>query len=151
MARILSYGESRLVALLQIKVLDPVRAFCRSFGLNSPGKGRGAGAGGPLLPFPISTARTRASAMRNYHHCKPRCCGPSRYSSPNNSLSSHRVRRYHKARGRVGRPPPCRGAAYTKSRRSEPMRPFAQSDRHDGPGMVDEFVPGIAAVLEDVV
>jgi hypothetical protein len=111
MVRILSYGESTLVALLQIKVLDPVRAFCRSFRLNSPKKGRGAGAGGPLLPFPMSPARTRASAMRNYHHCKPRCCGPSRYSSPSNSLSSHRVRRYHKARGRARRPAPCRGAA----------------------------------------
>jgi hypothetical protein len=31
------------------------------------------------------------------------------------------------------------------------MRPVAQSDRHDGPRLVDEFVPGIAAVLEDVV
>jgi hypothetical protein len=31
------------------------------------------------------------------------------------------------------------------------MRPVAQSDRHDGPRLVDELVPGIAAVLEDVL
>src|SRR5712671_1033 len=31
------------------------------------------------------------------------------------------------------------------------MCPIAQADRHDGPGLVDELVPGIAAVLEDVV
>jgi len=36
MAQILSYGESTLVALLQIKVLDLGREFCRSFQLNSP-------------------------------------------------------------------------------------------------------------------
>jgi hypothetical protein len=31
------------------------------------------------------------------------------------------------------------------------MCPVAQADRHDGPGLVDELVPGIAAVIEDVV
>src|SRR5438105_1623992 len=86
MARILSYGESTLVALLQIKVLDPVRAFCRSFRLNSPRKGRGAGAGGPLLPFPMSPARTRASAMRTYHHCKPRLLRPFALFKPEQLL-----------------------------------------------------------------
>ena len=29
------------------------------------------------------------------------------------------------------------------------MRPIAQADRHDGPGLVDEFVPGV--MLDDVV
>src|SRR5258707_2897635 len=86
MARILSYGESTLVALLQIKVLDPVRAFCRSFRLNSPRKYRGAGAGGPLLPFPMSPARTRASAMRTYHHCKPRLLRPFAVFQPEQLL-----------------------------------------------------------------
>src|SRR5207253_4077163 len=72
--------------LLQIKVLDPVRAFCRSFRLNSPRKGRGAGAGGPLLPFPMSPARTRASAMRTYHHCKPRLLRPFALFKPEQLL-----------------------------------------------------------------
>ena len=31
------------------------------------------------------------------------------------------------------------------------MCPITKSDRHDGPGLVDELVPGIAAVIEDVV
>src|SRR5215210_5790518 len=31
------------------------------------------------------------------------------------------------------------------------MRPIAQADRHDGPWLVDELVPGKAAMLEDVV
>ena len=31
------------------------------------------------------------------------------------------------------------------------MGPVAQSDRHDLPGLVDELVPGLAAVAEDVV
>src|SRR6266851_3666117 len=31
------------------------------------------------------------------------------------------------------------------------MGPVAQTDRHDGPGLVDEFVPGEAAVVEDIV
>src|SRR5260370_4711827 len=31
------------------------------------------------------------------------------------------------------------------------MRPIAQADRHDGPWLVDELVPGEAAVCEDVV
>src|SRR5205807_10313082 len=86
MARTMSYGESTLVARLQIKVLDPVRAFCRSFRLNSPRKGRGAGAGGPLLPFPMSPARTRASAMRTYHHCKPRLLRPFALFKPEQLL-----------------------------------------------------------------
>jgi hypothetical protein len=29
--------------------------------------------------------------------------------------------------------------------------PGSQSDRHDAPALVDEFVPGIAAVVDDVV
>ena len=31
------------------------------------------------------------------------------------------------------------------------MRPLAQSDKHDGPRMIDETVPGEAALVEDVV
>jgi hypothetical protein len=31
------------------------------------------------------------------------------------------------------------------------MCPITKSDRHDGPRLVDELVPGIAAVLEDVI
>ena len=30
------------------------------------------------------------------------------------------------------------------------MRPVAQSDCHDVPGLVDEHVPGIAAMVDDV-
>src|SRR5712692_7600450 len=52
MARILSYGESTLVALLQIKVLDPVRAFCRSFRLNSPRTSVESRSRGPIAPIP---------------------------------------------------------------------------------------------------
>jgi hypothetical protein len=29
------------------------------------------------------------------------------------------------------------------------MSPIAEADRHDGPGLVDELVPGMAAVIED--
>jgi hypothetical protein len=31
------------------------------------------------------------------------------------------------------------------------MCPIAQADRHDGPGLVGELVPGVTAVVEDVV
>ena len=31
------------------------------------------------------------------------------------------------------------------------MSPVAQADRHDGPGLVDEPVPGVTAMLDDVV
>lgn len=31
------------------------------------------------------------------------------------------------------------------------MRPVAESDGHDAPGLVDEFVPGLAAERENVV
>ncbi len=31
------------------------------------------------------------------------------------------------------------------------MCPFAQSDGHDVPGLVDKFVPGVAALVDDVV
>ena len=31
------------------------------------------------------------------------------------------------------------------------MRPFAQSDRHDPPGLVDEPIPSVAAVIDDGV
>ncbi len=31
------------------------------------------------------------------------------------------------------------------------MRPFAQSDGHDAPGLIDELVPGVAAMIDDVV
>ena len=29
------------------------------------------------------------------------------------------------------------------------MSPIAEADRHDDPGLVDELVPGVAAVIED--
>ncbi len=31
------------------------------------------------------------------------------------------------------------------------MRPIAKPDGHDRPGLIDELVPGVAAVVEDVV
>ena len=31
------------------------------------------------------------------------------------------------------------------------MCPISQSDGHDGPRLIDEFVPGIATVVEDIV
>ena len=31
------------------------------------------------------------------------------------------------------------------------MRPIAQADGHDAPWLIDELVPGVAAVVEDVV
>ncbi len=31
------------------------------------------------------------------------------------------------------------------------MGPVAQSDGHDAPGLIDEFVPGAAAMIDDVV
>jgi hypothetical protein len=31
------------------------------------------------------------------------------------------------------------------------MGPIAQAERHDSPGLIGELVPGIAAVVEDVV
>ena len=30
------------------------------------------------------------------------------------------------------------------------MRPIAQADRHDGPGLIEKLVPGVAAVLDDI-
>ena len=31
------------------------------------------------------------------------------------------------------------------------MHPFAQAEGHDAPGLVGELVPGIAAVIEDIL
>ena len=31
------------------------------------------------------------------------------------------------------------------------MRPIAQTDGHDAPGLIDELIPGVAAVVDDVV
>ena len=31
------------------------------------------------------------------------------------------------------------------------MRPIAQTDGHDAPWLIDEVVPGIAAVIEEIV
>ena len=31
------------------------------------------------------------------------------------------------------------------------MSPTAQSDGHDGPGLLDELVPGIAAVIDEII
>ena len=31
------------------------------------------------------------------------------------------------------------------------MGPFSESDGHDAPGLIDEVVPGEAAMIEDVV
>jgi len=30
------------------------------------------------------------------------------------------------------------------------MGPFSESDGHDGPGLIDEFVPRVAAMVDDV-
>ena len=37
----------------------------------------------------------------------------------------------------------------TKSHWLEPIGPVPEADRHDDPGLVDELVPGVAAVIED--
>lgn len=31
------------------------------------------------------------------------------------------------------------------------MCPLAQSDGHDAPGLIDEFVPSVAAVVDDIL
>ena len=31
------------------------------------------------------------------------------------------------------------------------MRPLAQSDGHDAPGLIDELVPSLAAVVDEIV
>ena len=31
------------------------------------------------------------------------------------------------------------------------MRPVTQSDGHDAPGLIDEAVPSVAAVIDDIV
>ncbi len=31
------------------------------------------------------------------------------------------------------------------------MRPFSQADGHDDPGLFDEAVPGVAAMVEDIL
>ena len=41
--------------------------------------------------------------------------------------------------------------AYTKSHGLEPVRPLAQPDRHDLPGLIDEAVPRFAAMVDEVV
>ena len=41
-------------------------------------------------------------------------------------------------------------AGNTSERCSEPMGPVPQTDGHDGPWLVDEFVPSLAAVVDDV-
>ena len=42
-------------------------------------------------------------------------------------------------------------SAYTRTSSSEPMCPVAQSERHDGPRLIDEFVPSVAAMVNQVV
>jgi hypothetical protein len=42
------------------------------------------------------------------------------------------------------------GKAYTNPHKLEPMCPVAHSKRDDAPGLVDEGVPGIAAVIKDI-
>lgn len=41
-----------------------------------------------------------------------------------------------------------RAALTAKTRCSEPIRPISQPYRHDTPRLVDELVPGVAAVIE---
>jgi Transposase zinc-binding domain/Putative transposase len=41
--------------------------------------------------------------------------------------------------------------AYTKSHSSEPVGPLAQSYGHDAPGLIDEPVPGRAAMVDEIV
>ena len=38
-----------------------------------------------------------------------------------------------------------------RTRRLEPVGPFAHSDGHDPPRLIDELVPSVAAVIDDVV
>jgi hypothetical protein len=40
--------------------------------------------------------------------------------------------------------------AYTKFLKAEPMSPIADSNRHDEPGAVNQFVPVEAAMIDDV-
>ena len=42
-------------------------------------------------------------------------------------------------------------ALYTVSHYPSPMGPLPSSDGHDLPRLVDELVPGIAAVIEDIL
>src|SRR6266550_2179279 len=42
-------------------------------------------------------------------------------------------------------------ALYQPSQRVTDDRPIAVSDGHDFPGLIDEGVPGVAAVIDDVV
>ncbi len=40
---------------------------------------------------------------------------------------------------------------YTQTHGSEPVCPIAQSEGHDFPGLIDEFVPGVAAMVDNVL
>lgn len=40
---------------------------------------------------------------------------------------------------------------HTNEHWSEPLRPLAQADGHDAPRLIDEAVPGEAAVIDDVI
>ena len=42
-------------------------------------------------------------------------------------------------------------APYTKSRWLEPMCPASQAEGHDAPGLINELVPGVAAVVGQVL
>jgi hypothetical protein len=50
-----------------------------------------------------------------------------------------------------GEPRPLPDRAYTKSHWLELVRPLALSDGHDLPGSVDKGIPGVAAVIDDIV
>src|SRR5438309_5438187 len=41
--------------------------------------------------------------------------------------------------------------SYTKSHRSEPVGPLAQSDGHDAPRLIDELVPCRTTMVDEIV
>jgi hypothetical protein len=41
--------------------------------------------------------------------------------------------------------------AHAKSRESDPIGPIAQADGHDMPRLIDEPVPGVAAMIEQII
>ena len=53
--------------------------------------------------------------------------------------------------GQRRRPNPTISTPDTTSQRTELVRPSVQPDGHDFPRTVDERIPGIAAVIDDIV
>jgi hypothetical protein len=58
----------------------------------------------------------------------------------------------HKACESQGELGPCpRQALNTNSHNLVPIRPYPQPDRHDAPWLADEPVPGMTAVINDII